>query len=142
MKRYFALLLIILNGCAASRELFCVNSADDVCRIPFGAIYSARPLLINKNVSTKGYLINEGAVFFLYPDETSAKYRTYEAGIQLDLPAAFVSEARVLAGKYVEIHGVLREAKLTWATIVPVAAPFEVPVYIGDKFPPAPAPPR
>ena len=140
-----AIVCSVLTGTAggAAREAvgsefrkLCVNSAAYLCRIPYSQLINARSILMGREVSTKGFLVEDEGVFTLYGSREQAAYGIREGAINV-VGAEYSSELSALDERFVIVTGVVAPSDEWWVALRVESVPFELAETGGD-FPPAP----
>lgn len=141
---YFAMTIFLMCSSACrggnteqNYRDFCVNSASNLCRVPYAVVIGTRASLLGKVVSTKGLLVKEGGDYILYESTEQARYGIREGAIAIAGRDDHKAELDALSGRFVIATGLLETSKDCWASLRLDTQPTELPEQIED-YPPAP----
>lgn len=135
-----AVLLTCTSSCRSdqinARRDSCVNSASNMCLVPFQALFSGRSELVGERVSVSGYLRGDGQVFILFQGGEFATYGLKEGAVLLQ-GDAFMEQLRALDKTQVIVNGVLAPSDEYWLSLQLDSPPVEAP-HVSNHFEEAP----
>lgn len=138
------LILTCLSSCKAqekeSYRRLCVNSAANMCLVPYQALFVSRDSWVGKTVSLSGYLRGDGQRFALYQTEELGSYGVQEGAVLLQ-GGEFSRQLDDLNKSRVIVSGVVMPSKEYWLDLQLESPPVEAPRAI-DEFEEAPPRPR
>ena len=123
----------------ADKRSYCVNSSENLCVLPYQALFADRELFVGERVSVSGILRGEESFFTLYQSEDFGSYGIKEGAIHLR-GDGYLQQLSSLNNARVIVNGVVRSSEEYWLELRLDSPPIEVPRAIGT-FESAPSPP-